>query len=110
MNGDGSIALGDFYVAAFTWNESKEKWENGQLEALYYKMTANKEDVSGISDAVMEMPKIHIGNGSISLDEMKNITVYRDNGMIVFSGKTDRVENLSRGLYIVRIGNQSKKF
>ena len=109
MNGDGSIALGDFYVAAFTWNESKEKWENGQLEALYYKMTANKEDVSGISDAVMEMPKIHIGNGSISLDEMKNITVYRDNGMIVFSGKTDRVENLSRGLYIVRIGNQSKK-
>lgn len=109
MNGDGSIALGDFYVAAFTWNESEEKWENGQLEALYYKMTANKEDVSGISDAVMEMPKIHIGNGSISLDEMKNITVYRDNGMIVFSGKTDRVENLSRGLYIVRIGNQSKK-
>lgn len=109
MNGDGSIALGDFYVAAFTWNESEEKWENGQLEALYYKMTANKEDVSGISDAVMEMPKIHIGNGSISLDEMKNITVYRDNGMIVLSGKTDRVENLSKGLYIVRIGNQSKK-
>lgn len=109
MNGDGSIALGDFYVAAFTWNESEEKWVNGQLEALYYKMTANKESVSGISDVVMEMPKIHIGNGAISLDEMENITVYRDNGMMVFSGKTDRVENLSKGLYIVRIGNHSKK-
>lgn len=109
MKGDGSIALGDFYVAAFTWNESEEKWVNGQLEALYYKMTAKKEDVSGISDAVVEMPKIHIGNGFITLDEMKNITVYRDNGMIVFSGKTDRVENLSKGLYIVRIGNHSKK-
>ena len=109
MNGDGSIALGDFYVAAFTWNESEEKWVNGQLEALYYKMTANKESVSGISDVVMEMPKIHIGKGAISLDEMENITVYRDNGMMVFSGKTDRVENLSKGLYIVRIGNHSKK-
>lgn len=109
MNEDGSITLGAFYVAAFSWNESEEKWKNGQLEALYYSLKATVEDITGISNTVVETPKVHIANGSITLDDIANITVYRDNGMIVFSGKTNRVGNLAKGLYIVRIGSQSKK-
>ena len=109
MNEDGSITLGTFYVAAFSWNESEEKWTNGQLEALYYSLKATVEDITGISNTVVETPNVHITNGTITLDDMANITVYRDNGMIVFSGKTNRVGNLSKGLYIVRIGSQSKK-
>lgn len=109
MNDDGSITLDDFYVAAFTWVADDEKWENGQLEALYYNMTATKEDVNGIQSTQAEMPEIHIGHGTIWLDKTENVTVYRDNGMRVFSGRTNCVENLPRGLYIVKIGNQSKK-
>lgn len=109
MNEDGSIILGDFYVAAFSWNENEEKWKNGQLEALYYRMTATIEDITGISNPIVETPDIHIGNGKIMLDDIMDVTVYRDNGMIVFSGKTNCVENMSKGLYIVRIGSQSKK-
>ena len=109
MNEDGSITLGTFYVAAFSWNESEEKWKNGQLEALYYSLKATVEDITGISNTVVETPNVHIANGSITLDDMANITVYRDNGMIVFSGKTNRVGNLAKGLYIVKIGSQSKK-
>lgn len=109
MNEDGSITLGDFYVAAFSWNENEEKWKNGQLEALYYRMTATIENITGISNTIMETPDINIGNGTIRLDGTVDITVYKDNGMIVFSGKTNRVENLSKGMYIVRIGNQGKK-
>lgn len=109
MNEDGTITLGDFYVAAFSWNADEEKWKNVQLEALYYSMTATKEDVNGIQNTKAEMPEIHIGAGAIWTDKTVNITVYRDNGMLVFSGKTDRVENLPNGLYIVKIGNQSKK-
>ena len=109
MNEDGSITLGDFYVAAFSWNENEEKWKNGQLEALYYRMTATIENITGISNTIVETPDIHIGNGTIMLDGTMDITVYKDNGMVVFSGKTNRVENLSKGMYIVRIGNQGKK-
>ena len=108
-NEDGSITLGDFYVAAFSWDANEEKWKNGQLEALYYRLTATVEDITGISNTVVGMPNVHIANGTITLDDIVDITVYSDNGMIVFSGKTNSVENLAKGLYIVRIGSQSKK-
>lgn len=109
MNEDGTITVGDFYVAAFTWVEDEEKWKNGQLEALYYSMTAKIEDVTGISESVVESPDIHIENGTVWVDEAAYITVYKDNGVKVYSGKTNRIENLSSGLYIVKIGSQSKK-
>lgn len=109
MNEDGTITVGDFYVAAFTWVEDEEKWKNGQLEALYYSMTAKIENVTGISESVVESLDIHIENGTVWVDEAAYITVYKDNGVKVYSGKTNRIENLSSGLYIVKIGNQSKK-
>lgn len=109
MNEDGSITLGDFCVAAFTWVENEEKWKNGHLEALYYRMTATIENITSISNMTVEIPDIHIANGTIMLDGTVDITVYKDNGMVVFSGATSRVENLPKGMYIVRIGNQSKK-
>lgn len=109
MNEDGTITVGDFYVAAFSWVEDEEKWKNGQLEALYYSMTAKIEDVTGISETIAESPVIHIGDGTVWLDEASYITVYKDNGTKVYSGKTNRIENLSKGLYIVKIGSQSKK-
>ena len=109
MNEDGTITVGDFYVAAFTWVEDEEKWKNGQLEALYYRMTAKVEDVTGISEAAEKSPGIHVENGTIWLDEVTNVTVYKDNGIKVYSGKTDRIENLSKGMYIVKTGDQNKK-
>ena len=89
--------------------EDEEKWKNGQLEALYYSMTAKIEDVTGISETIAEPPVIHIENGTVWVDEAAYITVYKDNGIKVYSGKTNHIENLSSGLYIVKIGSQSKK-
>ena len=109
MNEDGTITVGDFYVAAFSWVEDEEKWKNGKLEALYYNMTAKIENVTGISETIADSPVIHIKDGTVWLDEASYITVYKDNGTKVYSGKTNRIENLSKGLYIVKIGSQSKK-
>lgn len=111
MNEDGTISVGDFYVAAFAWAEDEEIWTNGWLEALYYRMTATIDNASGISDEVVagESFNIRVENGTIKLDEAAHVAVYKDNGMMVFSGKTNSVENLPKGLYIVRIGTQSKK-
>lgn len=110
MNEDSSISLGDFYVIAFYWAE-ENIWKNGQLEALYYNLVARPEEVNGISESKMDDKElgIHITNGAIMLDEVTNITIYRDNGMMVYSGDTNCVENLSKGLYFVRTGNQSRK-
>ena len=72
-------------------------------------MTAKVEDVTGISEAAERSPGIHVENGTIWLDEVTNVTVYKDNGIKVYSGKTDRIENLSKGMYIVKTGDQNKK-
>lgn len=74
-------------------------------------MTATIDNASGMSEVVVaeESPDIHIENGTIKLDGAAHVAVYKDNGMMVFSGKTNSVDNLPKGLYIVRIGTQSKK-
>ena len=47
LNEDGTISLGEFYVAAFTWDETDETWR-GRTEALYYDLLAVKDDGSGV--------------------------------------------------------------
>lgn len=107
-NDDGAITLGDFYVLAFSWVEEDNMWR-GRTEALYYGATAQIDDVSGIALMGKEMPDVRIGKGAILLDEETDMVVYKDNGIMVYSGRTRVVDNLPRGLYIVRIGRQSKK-
>lgn len=109
MNDDGTIKLGEFYVAAFTWVESESKWGNGQLEALYYSMNAKKGDATGISKTEIMKSGIRISNGSVLFDEAADVTVHKDNGILVYSGCTNRIDNLPKGIYVVRMGNQSKK-
>ncbi len=109
MNEDGSISIGEFYIVAFFWNENEEIWKNGQLEALYFDMIASTDTANGISNTDVLMPKIHIEHGTIWTDKVENIMVFKDNGMVVFSGNTNRIENLPKGLYFVRIGNRIEK-
>ena len=108
MNDDGSLLLGDFYVAAFLWSEENQKWQDGELEALYYKVTAEKKNLTGITEPV-EMPALYSTPGALILDRITDIAVYRDNGVLVYKGKTNQVNHLSQGVYIVRIGSQSRK-
>lgn len=109
MNDDGSLLLGDFYVAAFLWSEENQKWQDGELEALYYKVTAEKKNLTGIAGQPVEMPALYSTPGALILDRITDIAVYRDNGVLVYKGKTNQVNHLSKGLYIVRIGSQSRK-
>lgn len=109
MNDDGSIALGEFYVAAFSWVEEEEVWKNGQLEALYYSLTAETGNTNHLTEATQEEWNLRVCNGTVILEEAEFVTVYGINGTVAFSGKTRTVENLAKGVYIVRAGNRSKK-
>lgn len=108
-NHDGSIDVGEFYVVAFTWSETEDKWVDGKTEALYYNMTAKTDNTSGVEETVADSPNICIGKGTIKMDKPAFVTVYRDNGTEVFAGKTDCIDNLPKGLYIIRIGKLCKK-
>lgn len=108
LNEDGTISLGEFYVVAFTWDETDEIWEGG-VEALYYDLLAVKDDGSAVHEIAQNQPGIHVHNGVIELDETTDVTVYKENGMIVYQGKTDRVDGLAKGMYIVCVGEQRKK-
>ena len=108
LNEDGTISLGEFYVAAFTWDETDETWR-GRTEALYYDLLAVKDDGSAVHEIAQDQPGIHVRNGVIELDEAADVTVYKENGMIVYQGKTDRVDGLAKGMYIVCVGEQRKK-
>ena len=108
LNEDGTISLGEFYVAAFTWDETDETWR-GRTEALYYDLLAVKDDGSAVHEIAQNQPGIHVHNGVIELDETTDVTVYKENGMIVYQGKTDRVDGLAKGMYIVCVGEQRKK-
>lgn len=108
-NEDGSLSLSTFCVASFTWSATEEKWTNGKLEAMYYDVTAERIESTGVKAVETEKPEINVIHGSLRLGKEVNVSVYKDNGALVYSGKTSVVENLPNGVYIVRIGNYAQK-
>lgn len=67
-----------------------------------------KEQTTGVQVNQEEL-EVKICNGTIVLNEVADVNVYRINGTMVFSGRVQTIEGLDRGIYIVRIGSRSKK-
>lgn len=108
MNDDGSISVGDFYVVAFTWDENEEIWKNGRVEALYYDLLA-KKGTTNVETAITDQYAYRIESGAVVFPEPVKLSLYRLNGIQVYSGTTDKVEGLPAGIYIMKIGQQSRK-
>lgn len=72
-------------------------------------MTARLINTSSLSNVTMEVPSIMVEDHAIRLDRITTIAVYRADGKMVYSGKTNYVDNLVSGLYVVRIGSNSRK-
>ena len=108
MRDDGSIMIEDFYVASFAWNEESEKWENGMLETLYYNLSANKVS-AGIHTVGEEPCCVRVENSSIIFDDVFSVCVFRADGALVYSGTTDCIAGLDKGIYIVRYDDKCKK-
>lgn len=108
-NEDGTLSLGDFYVAAFKWSEAQQLWADGTLEAGYFNMTARLTDGTSLQNVTVEKASVHVEGNTIRMGGVVDVKVYQTNGKMVYSGKTDHVDNLASGLYIIRIGNNRKK-
>lgn len=108
MGDDGSIMIEDFYVASFAWNEESEKWENGMLETLYYNLSANKVS-AGIHTIGEEPCCVRVEDISIIFDDVFSVCVFRADGALVYSGTTDCIADLDKGIYIVRYDDKCKK-
>ena len=108
-NSDGTVSVQDFYIASYTWDASDKLWHYKEFEAYYYDLVATRDGESAVTEMAQESPNIHVKNGVITLDEAEEITVYKDNGMVFYNGRTDRVTGLSKGMYIVCIGEHRKK-
>ena len=108
MGDDGSIMIEDFYVASFAWNEKSEKWENGMLETLYYNLSANKVS-AGIHTIGEEPCCVRVEDISIIFDDVFSVCVFRADGALVYSGTTDCIAGLDKGIYIVRYDDKYKK-
>ena len=55
---------------------------------------------------------IYVNNGTLSINGIgshESVTVYDMQGQIVYNGSSHTIDNLSQGLYIVKVGNQTIK-
>lgn len=90
-NSDGTVSAQDFYIASYTWDTSDKLWHYKELEAYYYDLVATRDGESAVTEMAQDDPNIYVKNGMITLDEAAEITVYKDNGMVFYNGRTDRV-------------------
>lgn len=108
MNGDGTISVSDFYVVAFRWDDNEEVWKNGRVETLYYDLTA-RSSATGVETVSSEPFNYRIESGTVLFPVLAEVSLYRLDGMKVYSGTTTRIEGLSKGIYIMHTGRQSCK-
>lgn len=108
MNGDGTISVSDFYVVAFRWDDNEEVWKNGRVETLYYDLTA-RSSATGVETVSSEPFNYRIESGTVLFPVPAEVSLYRLDGMKVYSGTTTRIEGLSKGIYIMHTGRQSRK-
>lgn len=109
MNDDGTVEMGDFCVLAFRWTGEGDRWADAQVEALYYNLLAKEKTASGLSEAQQQGPSLKVCNGTILLNEVADVKVYRTNGTLAFAGKTQAVRGLEKGIYIVRTAGFAQK-
>jgi hypothetical protein len=106
LNDDGTIKLSNFCVKLVDLSFNAL----GTMPLYYYQnvvLTPGK--YTGIAGVSADKAKVYAANGAIVLSEAQQVTVADINGRILFSGVAQRVEGLSKGLYIVKTANGAVK-
>ena len=107
MNDDGTIDVEDFYIASYAWIGG-DTWKIVNVEAAYYNMCAKKNTV-GIEQVEKDSVAFSIDNNIIHFLEQTEVRIYTINGKHVYTGKTDIIDFLTQGVYIIHTPHGSKK-
>lgn len=106
----GKIYFGDLYIIIYPYDSNTNSYLQGEAICVYRNLVATKVassiDLPASSDTNV---KCHVSGSSIILSEELFVQVYNATGGLVYTGSTSRVDNLSKGLYIVKMGDKTQK-
>ena len=87
--------------------EKVDPWRNfWNIEEMVY------DGVDGIDGDEYGAPRISVNNGILTIDgvdSLENVAVYDMQGRTVYNGISHTIDNLSSGLYVVKVGNRTIK-
>lgn len=64
---------------------------------------------SGVNSPIIKPLDIKVVDGTIYLDATERIGIYNMQGINVYNGKTNKIEGLSKGFYIITVNGTSIK-
>ena len=105
----GKIYFGDLYILIFPYDSSTDSYPNGTAIYVYKNLVATKIASSIEQPISNTYVKCHVSGSSIILSEEFFVQVYNTTGGLVYTGVTSRVDNLSKGMYIVKMGDKTQK-
>lgn len=98
-------------VADSTWDKTNLIWTSTQLNTLYY----NSISAAGVKEDVNSNVKVFVQDGKLVIEGLlgdNSISVYTITGIYVYNQTGNDAIKLNlpeRGIYVVKIGNQSIK-
>lgn len=109
----GTYTITDFFLERLTREYDTSTWavKSETVEgAAFYSMLTVSNSTSGIATVAAENEGcIKVADGAIELDGTQAVTVYNAGGATVFSGVTNKVSGLGKGLYIVKAAGKAVK-
>ena len=105
----GKITFGTTDMTVHLTDGSQQQLPLAGLEKMFFSETSSQ----GVT-TTFGLQKISIGDGMLrlQLDEGENAYIYNAGGRLVYSTNrsgTVQIDNLGKGVYIVRVGNAVKK-
>ncbi len=108
VNEDGSLTIADFVLKNMFMDEDY-KQTFADL-ASYTNVKAVKKEATSINAVEKETAKVTVNGGVINIEGgAQAVVVYDIAGRVEFSGVASSVENLAKGIHIVKVGNSVVK-
>ena len=110
VNEDGSVTLGDFFVARQTMGENFTP--TGEKNTFYYSEMTGTKEVTGVAAVAKDKARNVYAQGGVIYVKggtAEKLQVFDTGGHCVFNGTASQVNGLSKGLYIVKCAGSVTK-
>ncbi len=113
VNDDESLSIADFTVYNVNFGNEANGWTMSNTKVATYtdvKAVKNGKDPVSIRTVEKETAKVTVNGGVINIEGgAQAVVVYDIAGRVEFSGVASSIENLAKGIHIVKVGNSVVK-